>query len=152
MELQSEDKDGNQHLPVLDLDIHRLSDGSYKFKSYRKSTHTDQYLNFNSHHPLHQKLGIVRTVFDRANTLISTEEDRLAEISSIKAALRLCNYANWTFRQVQKMMKNKKRDQTKKKTPKSESAKTSGKLVALPYAARILKKYDQTVCSDQPAP
>ena len=43
VELHSEDKDGNQHLPVLDLDIQRSSDGSSKFKIDRKSTHTDQY-------------------------------------------------------------------------------------------------------------
>ena len=64
VELQGEDKDGNQHLPILDFDIQRLEDGTSKFKIYRKSTLTDQYLNFNSHHPLHQILGVVRTHFE----------------------------------------------------------------------------------------
>ena len=92
VELQGDDKDGNQHLPVLDLDIQRSDDGSSKFKIYNKSTHADQYLNFNSHHPLHQLLEVVRTLFDRANSLITTEEDILTEINNIKAALKLCDY------------------------------------------------------------
>ena len=88
LELQDEDKDGNQYLPSLDLDIQRLEDGTSKLKIYRKSTYTDQYLTFNSHYPLHQKLGVVRILLDRANTLITTtEEDSLTEISNIKGAL-----------------------------------------------------------------
>ncbi|XP_021918637.1 uncharacterized protein LOC110829329 [Zootermopsis nevadensis] len=40
----------NGHLPFLDIDIHRKPDGSLVHKVYRKSTHTDFYLNSNSHH------------------------------------------------------------------------------------------------------
>ena len=153
VELQSENDEGKQHLPVLDVDIQRLEDGAAKFKVYKKSTHTDQYLNFNSHHPLHQKLGVIRTLFDRANTLTSTAEDKATEILNIKTALRACNYPDWSFEKVERKMRESK-DKTKKKSKDAKTDhKKNSKLVVLPYvkglseaAARILQKFDTTAC------
>ena len=65
-----------------------------KFKVYRKATHTDQYLHFNSHHPLHQNLGIVRTLMDRSENIVTTEEfeDKKEEIEHVEKALGACGY------------------------------------------------------------
>ena len=46
-ELESDEK-----LPFLDLSIVKKEDGDVKLQVYRKSAHTDKYLNFNSHHPI----------------------------------------------------------------------------------------------------
>ena len=48
-------------LPMLDALITRRDDGSLSFSVYRKSTHTDQYLQFSSHQPMEHKLGVIRT-------------------------------------------------------------------------------------------
>ncbi|XP_072028548.1 uncharacterized protein [Amphiura filiformis] len=44
-------------LPMLDTLLHRKSDGSIKVTVYQKPTHTNQYLSFESHHPLQHKLS-----------------------------------------------------------------------------------------------
>ena len=44
-------------LPFLDTLIVRKADGTIKLQVYRKPTHTDQYLNYKFHHPVHQKTG-----------------------------------------------------------------------------------------------
>ena len=79
-------------IPCLDALFHRKSDGTLKSTVYRKKTHTDQYLNFASHHPLHQKQGVVRTLIDRAETLISDPTDKAAEIDHVSDALHRCGY------------------------------------------------------------
>ena len=45
--------------------LERKEDGSVKVKVYRKKTHTNQYLAFDSHHLVHQKLGVPRTHLNR---------------------------------------------------------------------------------------
>ena len=46
---------------------------------YRKPTHSDQYLLWSFHHAIQQKLGTVRTLMHRVNTLIANEERRKIE-------------------------------------------------------------------------
>ena len=94
----------NGQLPFLDTLITRKEDGSVKLSVYRKKTHTDQYLNFASQHPLHQKLGVVRTLMDRKNAIVTEEDDKKQEEDTIRNALKQYGYPNWTMEKVKKDM------------------------------------------------
>ena len=78
-------------LPFLDLCVTVLDDTSTKITIYTKPTHTDQYLSFNSHHPLIHKRSVVRTLTARAQLYVTTAEDRKAEISHEPNAVRANN-------------------------------------------------------------
>ena len=79
-------------IAFLDTEVHVNSDRSTKIQIYRKPTHTDQYLNFNSNHHISQKLGIIGTFENRINTLITTEEDKNQEKEYMKNAMKLNDY------------------------------------------------------------
>ena len=66
--------------------------GSITTDIYRKATHTDQYLQWTSNHPVHQKLGIVRTLIHSAETLNEDEGRVKIEKEKVRAALRNCGY------------------------------------------------------------
>ena len=57
---------------------------------HRNKTHTNQYLQFSSHHPLHQKLEVIRTVLDRNESIGTEEEDRQFEEEHSRKHLSVC--------------------------------------------------------------
>ncbi|XP_072038295.1 uncharacterized protein [Amphiura filiformis] len=107
--------ENNKQLPFLYTLITRKEDGNLKVQVYRKPTHMDQYLHFESHHPLQHKLSVGKTLFHRADNIVTEKEDRDQELSHIKGALSRCGYENWTFSKA-----------NQKKKPKTNSTATSG--------------------------
>jgi len=79
-------------LPFLDTIVKRRQIDKLITSIYRKPTHSDRYLNFDSNHPIEHKQFVVRTLMDRAHSLSSTTKDRLAEIKYIKESLQLNSY------------------------------------------------------------
>ena len=55
---------------------------------YRKPTHTDQYLNFMSPHPIDHKIRVVRTLLERSQNLVSKPEGKKRKISMFKMPFR----------------------------------------------------------------
>ena len=87
----------NNKLPFLDLCINVREDGGTKITIYRKPTHTDQYLNFSSNHPLEHKRSVVRTLTHRAKEFVTTSEDQECELKHVHNALRMNGYTEWAL-------------------------------------------------------
>ena len=132
-------------IAFLDTLLERKVDGSVKVKVYRKKTHTNQYLAFDSHHPLHQKLGVPRTLLNRCEEIVTEEEDRKEERNTIKNALNICGYPDWAIKRVEENLRNKEENKGKENNRKESSE--NKRMVVLPYVrgvseelARIYKK------------
>ena len=85
------------HLAFLDTKISRKEDGTIDIAIYRKPTHTDQYLHFDSHHPISHKLSVIRTLTHRAEVAVTNPQEKEKEIHHIKSALNNCGYRQWAF-------------------------------------------------------
>ena len=66
-----------------------------KVKIYCKSTHTDQYLNFN--HPVDHTLGVIHTLYHWVDTVVTDGLDRQVEKSHVNSALTKCGYPKWAL-------------------------------------------------------
>ena len=86
------EEESNGSLPMLDALTTRDSAGNLTFSVYRKPTHTDQYLQFDSNQPLHHKLGVIRTLHHRCMTLCSEEQSKLQELDHLKKVLSVSGY------------------------------------------------------------
>ncbi|XP_072042857.1 uncharacterized protein [Amphiura filiformis] len=132
-----EEKDCSIHT-FLDTLVVRKQDGSIKLLIYRKKTHTDQYLNFDSQHPLHQKLGVIRTLFDRMDSIVTEEEDKKEEEKKIRTALQNCGYPRWAMDRVKQQMSTSKIKSNSSK--KSTDDNPSKGMVVLLYVAGLSEK------------
>ena len=74
-------------LPFLNVLLSRGSDGSVSMSVYRKLSHTDKYLDFDSHHPLSHKRSVANTLHGRARTHCSSSQSRAHEMDCVKSAL-----------------------------------------------------------------
>ncbi|XP_018576317.1 uncharacterized protein LOC108914886, partial [Anoplophora glabripennis] len=77
----------NAALPFLYVLVERKPDGTLGHRVYRKPTHTDRYLNAQSHHHPAQKQGIINTLIHRAR-IISEPRHLAEELEHLRTALR----------------------------------------------------------------
>ena len=67
--------EGNQEngaIPFLDMLVKQEADNSLSIKIYSKPTHTDQYLQWDSHYNLSAKYSVIGTLTHRAKTICTT--------------------------------------------------------------------------------
>ena len=94
----------------MDCAVKIEEDRNLSIEVYRKPTHSDQYLHYNSHHPLEHKLGVIKTLQLRAKGVPTTTQGIKKEQEHLKTALRTCGYPDWAFSET-----SRKRDPRKKR-------------------------------------
>ncbi|XP_046385940.1 uncharacterized protein LOC124155816 [Ischnura elegans] len=119
----------NGELPFLDILIRRRGDGTLGHKVYRKPTHTDLYLNGQSHHHPSQKNAVLSSLIHRAKK-ISDEDNLQGELKHLKKTFIDNGYSHF---QVHKALKRAFR-QDKGDKPNEERSPVSKAI--LPYGRR----------------
>ena len=77
-------------LPFLDTLVTIEPNNTFSTTVYRKPTHTDQYLHWDSNHHITARQSVYNTLVHRAK-VVSSSQDRLdQELQHIKTALQAC--------------------------------------------------------------
>ena len=122
-----------QGLPFLDTITTRCGT-RIQVHVYRKPTHTDRYLDFNSHRPSVHKRSVVSTLLLRARNIPSTNKGKREETRTVTALLRGNNYPSSFINECEKAM-------TIKPTMKG--------FVVLPYAQGISERIGRLLKQQQ---
>ena len=149
----------NQRLPLLDT-ITTRSNGRVTVDIYRKPTHTDKYLHYDSHHPIQHKLSVLNTLLDRAEKIPSTNKGKRRERKHIFKVLRDNGYRSKFIKSYDKKRKQRLSVNTNANSCTTDSNNRANpadyspsNFVVLPYIKgvtekiyRALKKENVKVC------
>ena len=86
------DLEDNSSLAFLDDRVNHTVNCKLWTTIYHKPTHINRYLQFDSHHPLHQKLAVARTLYHRINSHIHKSSERKSHLDLTKKTLTLNNF------------------------------------------------------------
>ena len=149
------EEENNSLLNYLDLNLARKPDGTISFTIFRKPTHTEKYLDYDSNHPIEHKSSVVRTLLHRAFTLCDIEH-RQQEVNHISDALQNNGYPKSLIKKHEQKLVSKFNDTNHQRNndPTSNDPISDGKqpYVSIPYIpgvseriSRVFKKYDVKV-------
>ena len=98
------EKENNQQISFLATLVSR-NNGFVVVDVFRKPTHTDRYLDFNSHHEKKQKISTASTLLNSACNLPSTMEGKSSEVIHVTNALLINGYPPVVISKVLKKRK-----------------------------------------------
>ena len=105
-----EDNKEDGSIPFLDTIVKPEADGTLSITVYRKPTHTDQYLQWDSHHHLSAKFSVIHTLSHRATTVCSKPEWLQQEKDHLRKTLTKCKYPKWALDKVEKRLNRSTRE------------------------------------------
>ena len=108
-------------LPFLDTLVTAKGDGSLSTSIYRKSTHTNQYLQWDSHHAIANKYSVINSLIHRAKNIYSNQDQLEEELTCIDRALTACKYPSWAIKRMKLKNNTPKPNRNNNQTNRSNS-------------------------------
>ena len=141
IQFTTEEQKEDGSMPFLDMMVTPQEDGTLTTKVYRKPTHTDLYLQWDSHHNLACKFSVVNTLTHRAKAVCSTPQLLTEELNHLERALAKCKYPRWAFQKVLKDQEDKKKKKERKKLITQKRCH-----IVVPYTKGLCESY-KSICN-----
>ena len=100
--MEEQNQDGS--LPFLDTQVSQGPNNTLITTVYRKSTHTDQYLHWDSNHFIRAKYSVFNTLAYRAKIVSHSQQSVYKELDHIRRALQDCHFLTWTLNKLQQRL------------------------------------------------
>ena len=143
-----EDSRSDGSMPFLDTLVTPSSDGSLSAKVYRKWTHTDLYLQWDSHHTIAAKYSVVNTLHHRAKAVSSNQQLLKDEEEHLQKVLTQTKYPTWAPNRVKMRIKAPSRQELKRGDNTNANNTTGNKkpYMVLPYV-KGLSESMKNICN-----
>ena len=132
-------KDGS--IPFLDTIVKPEAYGTLSITVYRKPTHTDEYLQWDSHHHLSAKFSVIHTLSHGATTVCSKSELLQQEKDHLRKALTKCKCPKWALDRVEKRL-NRSTSEVVDAQPVTNEVKNKGHIV-IPYTQGLYESIEK---------
>ena len=133
-------------LPFLDILVTPQADGTLSTSVYRTPTHTNQYLQWDSHCAISAKYSVISTLFHRTQEVCSTKQQLEEEQEHIQQALSLCKYPRWALNRIEKKTRvhTLSRNKGKRLTDNSTKSITRRTYITVPYSKGLSESFKNT--------
>ena len=132
-------------ISFLDTIITPKADGTLTTGVYRKPTHTDLYLPWDSHHNLTAKYSVINTLSERIKTICSSPQLLKNELQHLEEVIILCKYPKWAINKIIHKQEDQKKSNKKKQTPSSKQSVKKYHIV-VSYVRGICESF-KSICS-----
>ena len=133
-------------MPFLDILVTPKEDGSLSTSVFRKPTHTDLYLQWNSHHTISSKYSVAGTQYHRAKTVCSEPQLQKKEEDHLCQALQKCMYPIWAINRARIKSKNPARRTNRNNNNQTGQKKTINKNIymVVQYQQGLSERFKNT--------
>ena len=141
IQFTTEEQKQDGSMPFLDILVTPQEDGTLTTRVYRKPTHTDQYLQWDSHHNLACKYSVINTLTHRAKAVCSSSPLLKEELKHLEEALTQCKYPKWAFQKILREQENKKNKKRKERNITTQKRCH----IVVPYTKGLCESY-KSIC------
>ena len=142
IQFTSEEAGNDGSIPFLDDLIIPREESNLKTTVYRKPTHTDLYLQWDSNHTVSSKYSVVGSLQHRASTICSNTELLKLEEEHLEEALTRCKYPAWAINKAK--MKTRTATKNKQKSNNNTGNNIQRPHIVIPYYQGISKSMKKT--------
>ena len=128
-------------LPFLDTLVTIQPDNTFNTTVYRKPTHTDQYLHWDSNHHITAKQSVYNTLAHRAKTVSSTQDNLQKELTHIKTALHHCQFPSRALNQWEHKFNKTQPPTAQGNNSNSSNSNKYKATIVVPYINKTAEKF-----------
>ena len=128
-------------LPFLDTLVTINQDNTLSTSVYRKPTHTDQYLHWDSNHHITAKQSVFNTLTHRAKVVSSTQENLNKELQHIRSALEQCHFPPWALNLWTERLNNPQQHSNTSNTYNNPEATKKNITIVVPYLQNTSERF-----------
>ena len=146
IQFTAEDTQADGSSPFLDTLVTPQANGTLSTSVYRKPTHTNQYLQWDSHHAISAKYSVISTLFHREKEICSTKQQLEEEQEHIQQPLSSCKYPRWALNRIKKKTRVhiQSRNKGKKLTDNNTKSTTRRTYITVPYSKGLSESLKNT--------